>query len=109
MAKVGRPKGSTNAKSNYARLALSKAGCDPILDSVRCAKALEKDGELAQAGRIYVDLISYLAPKLKSVDTKIEHSGEIKNSPLALSESLQLIADAARAAETVSDPSTRTH
>jgi hypothetical protein len=106
---MSRPKGTPNRISSVAKLKLAKLKCDPIERSVACANILFDSGEIKDAGRIYLDLINYVVPKLKMVDTKVEHSGEIKNTALALSESLQLIADAARDAETVSNPSPRTH
>lgn len=64
----GRPKGSTNKRSSYARLRLDDLGCDPIKEAVTCANKLRDEGELDKAGRIYNDLIAYIAPKLKAME-----------------------------------------
>ena len=62
-----RPKGSKNKVSSYARLRLAELKCDPIERAVYCANVLLDEGETAQAGKLYNDLIPYIAPKLAAM------------------------------------------
>lgn len=106
---AGRKLGSKNKVSSVARLKLAKLKCDPIERAVICANELYEEGHKQDAGRIYLDLIGYVVPKLKAVDHTIGENTDLKDTALQLSESLQLIAAAAREAEKISTPSTRTH
>ena len=65
---MGRPKGSPNKVSSRARLRLEQLKCDPIERAVICANMMFDDGEIEKAGRLYADLIGYVAPKLKSME-----------------------------------------
>jgi hypothetical protein len=63
-----RPKGSKNRVSSSSRLKLAKMGCDPIERAVVCANTLFAEGDIPGAGRIYLELIQYVAPKLKAIE-----------------------------------------
>lgn len=65
---MGRPKGSQNRTTGLARYTLAKLRCDPIGMAVKCANELYEDGEKDKAGKIYADLISYIAPRLKAIE-----------------------------------------
>ena len=79
-------------------------GCDPIEGMVRLAKLSEEEGDYPTAARCMGQLLDRVAPKLSSVavtpgedDEKISFNLQI-GQPLPLSESLQLLMDAADAA-----------
>lgn len=65
---AGRPKGSTNKRSSEARLKLAKLKCDPIERAVKCANILFEDGQINEAGKMYMGLIDYIAPKLRAME-----------------------------------------
>lgn len=64
----GRKKGTPNKVNKEAADIMRLLNCCPVEASVRIAKRLEEDGELVQAGKMYIDLIAYRHPKLKSVE-----------------------------------------
>jgi len=65
---MARPKGSKNKVSSEARLKLARLKCDPIERAVKCANILFDDGQINEAGKMYLELINYVAPKLKAME-----------------------------------------
>lgn len=67
---MARPAGSKNKVSSRARLRLEQLNCDPIEKAVICANMMFDDGDIQQAGKLYAELIGYVAPKLKSMELR---------------------------------------
>lgn len=80
---MGRPKGSRNKASSYARVILDDHGCNPLLDTLRCANLLFEDGQIKEAGALYKDLIPYCAAKLSAIEVSSD-----EESPLSISVSI---------------------
>jgi hypothetical protein len=72
----GRPQGKMNRSTEQAKLTLARLankGLDNITEDI---DKIRKDNPV-KAAEIYIKLLEYVLPKLKSVDMKVE--GEINN------------------------------
>lgn len=72
----GRPTGKMNRSTEQAKLTLARLankGLDNITEDI---DKIRKDNPV-KAAEIYIKLLEYVIPKLKSVDMKVE--GEINN------------------------------
>lgn len=72
----GRPEGRVNRSTEQAKLTLARLankGLDNITEDI---DKIRKDNPV-KAAEIYIKLLEYVIPKLKSVDMKVE--GEINN------------------------------
>ena len=73
----GRAKGTPNKKSIEIADKLAALGCDPIEGMARLSQ--DPTVPIEVRGRMLSELAQYVAPKRKA----IEHSGEVRISPIA--------------------------
>jgi hypothetical protein len=74
---MARKAGSKNKVSSVARLKLAAMKCDPIERSVICANELYAEGHKQDAGRIYLELINYVVPKLKAMEITTDQESPV--------------------------------
>jgi hypothetical protein len=91
---AGRKPNSITKKKIDVYAALESAGCDPVAELLSLAKAAKEGVEVATksgvavipdynlAARIYLDLLSYSAPKLKAAEHKEKSDEEGANDRL---------------------------
>lgn len=74
----GRKKGTPNKATAELREQLAALNCDPLEATVRIARRAEKKGNLELAGRLYAELLQYVAPKRKAVEISGANGDDLK-------------------------------
>lgn len=72
----GRPKGKMNRSTEQAKLTLARLANKGLNNITEDIEKIRKDNPV-KAAELYIKLLEYVIPKLKSVDMKVE--GEINN------------------------------
>jgi len=65
----GRQKGTPNKINQQVRDRLSELDCDPLKSLVILAKEAHAQNNINLAANIYKDLMTYIAPKPKTIDS----------------------------------------